>query len=82
MNAQAPHAEFNVPEAALASRIRKDLLAEAIELLIAEAAQLRIEIRYDDDEAIVERFRRVDIPFRTAKQCALEIRDGTPERRS
>lgn len=82
MTAHAPHAEFNIPEAALLYRVQTDLLAEAVEILIAEAAPVLTAIRHDDEDAIVERFKRLDLAFRMAKACAIDIRDGIARRRS
>jgi hypothetical protein len=77
MSALPASADFGVdiPALAFAARVRRDLLAESVEILIAEAAPLLGAIRLADDEATVAQFRRVDLAFRTAKACALEIRD-------
>jgi hypothetical protein len=76
MSAAPSHVEFDIPAAAFATRVRRDLIAQSAEIMIAEAAGLLGAVRLDDDQNIVIRFRRLDLAFRTAKACAVEIRDN------
>ena len=80
MTARPASADFGVdiPALAFAARVRRDLLAEAAEIMIAEGAGPLRAVRLDDDELIVERFRLVDIAYRTARLCAAEIRERLP----
>ena len=80
MTARPVSSEFgiDIPALAFAARVRRDLLAECGEMLIAETAALLKAARLDDDELIVEQFRRVDTVYRTAKLTASEIRERLP----
>ncbi len=66
---------FDIPAWPLSRALHARSRQESIEILVAEAAPLLRALRLDDDEMIVAQFRRVDLAFRTAKQCAVEIRD-------
>jgi hypothetical protein len=81
MNAPVSTTEFkagaiDIPAAAFAAKVRRDLLAECGEMLLVEAARLLTACRYDDDALIVEQFRRLDTVYRTAKLTASDIRDS------
>ena len=75
MTAALASSDFDI-HAAFAVKVRRGLLAEAAEIMISEAAGLLGAVRLADDRDIVIRFRRVDLAFRTAKACAVEIRDS------
>lgn len=70
--------EFAVtPELALAASVRRGLLAESVEILVSEGITLLSALRvYVDDDALVAQFRLVDTAFRTARACAIAIRDA------
>jgi hypothetical protein len=69
--------EFAVdPTEIVNAQIRRDMLAETIEILIAEAVVVLTACRHADDEFVVEQFSRLDTVYRTAKLTAKEIRDS------
>ncbi len=78
MTAAPAQSEFALaPELALAASVRRDLLAESVEILVSEGITLLSALRvYVDDDALVAQFRLLDTAFRTAKACAIAIRDA------